>query len=154
MNPINDSICIIESMLYRYRNAKATTEPMRQEADDALETLKQGLSENTPLALIVEAFCSEVEQVVAERERRGKGGQHVPLLSQLNNVGPSALAALERYARDFRAALERKPEVFEPVCDDASPCGYTTFGGFVCGAPKDGHGTGCLPTPHAYQPER
>lgn len=101
MHPVNDSINTIREAL---RTAN------RKEAEAglvALDTLQMALSSNPPLAAMAEAFCSEVEQTALYRSK--KGGQHVGRFGVFEHIQPSAMAALERYARDFRAAMERKP---------------------------------------------
>lgn len=107
MNHLNDSINALRDFIDHLDNDKGVdVAPARA----ALLDLQEALYCNQPLTAAVEGFCSEVEQVAAAKERP-RGGQHVPCHSQLMNTGPSAMCALERYARDFRESLERKPDI-------------------------------------------
>jgi hypothetical protein len=89
--------------------------------DAALALLERRMCESPPLAVLVEAFCRDVEAAAASRSTRGRGGQHVPCHNGLGNLPPSAASALGRWARDFRECLERNERAGSKPCWCSSP---------------------------------
>lgn len=89
--------------------AQARERAVQAEADlAAARGALAKISEIRAIALraVAEAFCTAVEDGAQARAVRGKGGQQVtPSGDSLAHVPPSVGNALDRWARDFRAAL-------------------------------------------------
>lgn len=84
-------------------------------ADRWQATINAVREENDRLRAVAERvgyFCEAVDSAAAHH-RRGKGGQQVSFHGDWAHVVPSTIVALERWARDFRFALEPTKEIGE-----------------------------------------
>jgi len=72
-----------------------------------LALLERRMQDSPSLAVLVEGFCSEVENAKFSRDARRSGGQTTGTVSPFEHVQPSVAMALERWARDFRDALKK-----------------------------------------------
>ena len=115
MNPVNDSLTALKTFLDRIEDQGsrgAFPLPLIQEARGALFNLTTALSSNQPLASVAECFCSEVEAMTQFRAAINSGGQRVtPSMTGLARAPHNVARQLEQYARDFRAAMEKKPDI-------------------------------------------